>query len=191
MPIGPPQRAASGLDGLAIASLVLGVLCMACLCQWVISIPAGILAIVFGVVARPSRNAELAKAGMVCGIVGMSLNVVFVLFIASLVFSSGSGHSNYRSVRLGMSDQQVTDTLGRPASTDDCSASSGKEGCSDYFYGEQDSSVHSRVRLIQSRVTYATYSDSEGVHYLTGSGWHDGKGPGPGPEPVASPTTSP
>lgn len=86
-----PKQPASGL---AVVSLVLGILSILFFCIWWIAIPLGALAIILGVVARnQARRGEaggetLARAGLICGIVGVLLGlllvVLFVVFYPSL-----------------------------------------------------------------------------------------------------------
>lgn len=86
---GPQQT-----SGKAIASMVLGI-CSIITC-WAYGVPGivcGILAIVFAKHAAeriasglaPESSAGMAKAGKICGWVGLSLSVVYLLFIVVYV----------------------------------------------------------------------------------------------------------
>jgi hypothetical protein len=71
----PPQGSPG--KGLAITSLVLGIVACALFCvPWLPRI-LGILAIVLGVVAITQGAGGMAKAGLVLGIVGIAISVVF------------------------------------------------------------------------------------------------------------------
>ena len=65
-------------SGLSVAALVLGIVSCALCCNTYISVPCGILAIIFG--AMKKSEDKMAKAGFVMGIVGVSIPVlIFVL----------------------------------------------------------------------------------------------------------------
>ena len=68
------------------AALVLGILSIVFSAFWYISLPAGILAIVFGRKGVKQVGSKLAKAGFILGIIGLSLFVLlYVSFILLLV----------------------------------------------------------------------------------------------------------
>lgn len=56
-----------------VASLVLGIISIASCWFWYITLPTGILAIIFGVKSAKKTGSKMAKAGMVTGIVGLTL----------------------------------------------------------------------------------------------------------------------
>jgi hypothetical protein len=80
---------------MAIASLVLGIAAIpTCGCYGLPALICGVLALVFGVVAKRAvaegraggNSATLAKAGMICGGIGIALAVVFwVIIIIAIV----------------------------------------------------------------------------------------------------------
>lgn len=74
--------------GLAITSLVLGVVSIAMMFLWFISIPAGVLAIIFGAVSLKSPGHSMALAGLITGCVSIALILLFVLFIVALGVAS-------------------------------------------------------------------------------------------------------
>ena len=57
----------------AEASLTLGIVSIVTAWFWYITIPAGILAIIFGTKAVRAFGSKLGKAGIITGIVGLSL----------------------------------------------------------------------------------------------------------------------
>lgn len=70
-----PETQPAPANGLAIASLVCGIISILC-CGYLL----GVLAIVFGVVAKAQGNrGGLATAGIVCGIVGLGIWLLFLL----------------------------------------------------------------------------------------------------------------
>lgn len=60
--------------GLAIASLVLGI----CSCA-LVNLICGILAIIFGATARAAGKNGVPTAGLVCGIIGTVLSVLYII----------------------------------------------------------------------------------------------------------------
>ena len=56
-----------------IASLVLGIISVISSLFWYITVPTGILAIVFGVKSVKRTGSKMAKAGIVTGIVGLAI----------------------------------------------------------------------------------------------------------------------
>ena len=82
------------VSGMAIASLVLGIVSLLSFCLFhlgiIIGLPCAILALVFGVLARPKVNTGemggrgMALAGLICGSIYLALLVIGV--IAVLVF---------------------------------------------------------------------------------------------------------
>ena len=85
-PKGPMNYASTAQpgNGLAVASLVLGLVSIVFMCIWYIAVPCGILAIVFGAVGRAKANqgasgGGMAVAGLICGLVGLFLPILLVL----------------------------------------------------------------------------------------------------------------
>jgi len=85
-------------SGFAIASLVLGIVSIPGSCFYAVpGIVCGILAIIFSTFAKKQADAGgfsentrgLAKAGMICGIIGLSITGVFIVFFAIMVLGMG------------------------------------------------------------------------------------------------------
>lgn len=73
--------------GFNVSSLVLGIISIITAAFWYVTVPAGVLAIVFGTIGCKSES-KLAKTGLILGIVGLSLFVlIYMLFIAALILS--------------------------------------------------------------------------------------------------------
>lgn len=92
MNYGSPHPPAT--NGQAVASLVLGLVSLVLMCIWYIALPCGILAIVFGCIARGNakRGAPrggMATAGLVLGIFGVVLPVLLVLGVLALIGIGG------------------------------------------------------------------------------------------------------
>ena len=69
-------------SGLHIASLVLGIISIITVAFWYITLPAGILAIIFGVKSIRRTGSKIGKAGLITGIIGLSL---FTFIYISLI----------------------------------------------------------------------------------------------------------
>ncbi len=74
-----------------IASLVLGIISIATALFWYITLPTGIFAIIFGVKSAKQTGSKMAKAGMVTGIVGLSLfafmyiGLILIILLANML----------------------------------------------------------------------------------------------------------
>jgi hypothetical protein len=72
------QPKSNGREGMAIASLVLGIVALpTCLCYGLAVIP-GILAVVFGILSLKSSRKGMAIAGIICGTIGTLLGVLMI-----------------------------------------------------------------------------------------------------------------
>lgn len=56
-----------------IVSLVLGIISIVTALFWYITLPAGIIAIILGVKSAKKTGSKMGKAGMITGIIGLSL----------------------------------------------------------------------------------------------------------------------
>lgn len=80
--------------GYSIASLVLGILSICFFCVWYISIPAAILAIIFGVIGRKQGSKGMATAGLILGIIAGVLVLMYMLFLGAIITAAiGAGVS--------------------------------------------------------------------------------------------------
>ena len=76
------KKEVSNYSGMPAASLTLGIISILTIIFWYMSLITGILAIVFGVKSIHKINSKLGKAGMILGIVGLS---IFAFIYISLV----------------------------------------------------------------------------------------------------------
>ena len=74
-------------NGFCIASLVLGIIAVILFCIAYISIPAGILAIIFGAIGKNKGGRGMAIAGLVLGIIAIALYLLTVIGVLSFVSS--------------------------------------------------------------------------------------------------------
>ena len=76
--------------GFSVTSMVLGIVGLVTFCLWYLSILCGILAIVFGVVAKKKEEKNgMATAGLVMGIIIVALWVILLIFSVFLGFTIG------------------------------------------------------------------------------------------------------
>lgn len=74
-------------SAMAIASLPLGIISIILNLFWYISLPTGILAIIFGTKTIRKFGSKIGKAGLVTGIIGVSLCVfAYISAIILIVF---------------------------------------------------------------------------------------------------------
>ena len=72
-------------SGKNVASLTLGILSIVFSLFWYISVPTGIIAIIFGAITIKKFGSKLGKAGMITGIVGLSICAFFYISIFLLM----------------------------------------------------------------------------------------------------------
>ena len=92
---GRPPRSQEGYTqnrtGFAVASLVLGILAICSCCLPMITIPLGILSVIFAVLGMKSINRGIAIAGLVLGIVAL----VFGCMVLIIFLLDGTFHSSH------------------------------------------------------------------------------------------------
>lgn len=71
--------------GYNVASLTLGIISILSAFFYYISIPTGVLAIIFAVKGIKYNNSGVAKAGLICGIVGLSICALIYLFLITMI----------------------------------------------------------------------------------------------------------
>lgn len=77
--------------GFCIASMVLGIVCLVFFCVWYLSIPCGILAIIFGILGIKSKTKGMAIAGLITGSIGLVISILIIIFI--VIFGMAVGFS--------------------------------------------------------------------------------------------------
>ena len=83
-----PQQESKGM---AIASMVLGIVSLVLFCFVYICVPCGIVSIILGgiTVAKKKPGKGMAIAGIVCSIVGIAVYVILTIIGASILSSAG------------------------------------------------------------------------------------------------------
>ncbi len=82
-----------GGEGVAIASMVLGIVSLVFVWFWPISLPCAIIGLVLGISGRSSRGHGMAIAGIVCSLVTLSIQALLVLWFFVLLLSAASNMS--------------------------------------------------------------------------------------------------
>lgn len=78
----------SGYSAMPAASITLGIVSILTILFWYMSIATGVLAIVFGVKSIHRTNSKVGRAGMILGIVGLSICIVIYLFFTVMILLS-------------------------------------------------------------------------------------------------------
>lgn len=74
-------------SGMGVAALVLGIISIVSALFWYISMPTGILAIIFGAKSAKKIGSKLGKSGLITGIIGVSLcafNYISMIIIITI-----------------------------------------------------------------------------------------------------------
>ena len=78
-------------SGMGVAALVLGIISIVTALFWYITLPTGILGIVFGAKSAKRTGSKLGKAGLITGIVGLCLfafdyiSMILILVLGSVL----------------------------------------------------------------------------------------------------------
>ncbi len=75
--------------GLCIASMVLGIVALVFFCIWYISIPCGILAVIFGIIGIKTINKGMAIAGLITGAIGLVVSILIIIILFIFGFAIG------------------------------------------------------------------------------------------------------
>lgn len=73
-------------SSMGAAALTLGIISVVFAIFWYISLPTGILAIIFGKKAINKVGSKIGKAGLILGIVGLSLFAFIYLSFTAIIF---------------------------------------------------------------------------------------------------------
>lgn len=75
--------------GFCIASLVLGIVALVLFCLWYLSIPCGILAVIFGILGMKATNKGMAIAGLITGSIGLVISTLIIIMLFVFGFAMG------------------------------------------------------------------------------------------------------
>lgn len=86
------QDGQSGSKGLAIASMVCGIVSLCLFCLWYISLPCAIVGLVLGIVSMKKKagGRGMATAGVVTSIISLSLVIIFIIGVSGCMGYTGS-----------------------------------------------------------------------------------------------------
>ncbi|MBO5303838.1 MAG: DUF4190 domain-containing protein [Lachnospiraceae bacterium] len=91
-----PSSNGEGGKGMAIGSMICGIVAIVLSCVWYVSLICGIVAIVLGVMYnKKNGKCGMTTAGIVCGVIGMILAVVLILLAALGLAALGSAAALY------------------------------------------------------------------------------------------------
>lgn len=76
-------------SAMGIAGFVLGIISILWSFFWYITLPAGVLAIIFGAKSAKKTGSKLGKAGLILGIIGLSLLVFTYVSIILIILLEG------------------------------------------------------------------------------------------------------
>ncbi|WP_229408000.1 DUF4190 domain-containing protein [Massiliimalia massiliensis] len=84
-----PQQTPS--KGMAVASMVLGIIALVLSCFWYISVPCAVVGLILGILGRKKCEAAkgMATAGMVMSIIAIVLVILFITVLAGIIASIG------------------------------------------------------------------------------------------------------
>lgn len=87
-PGGPPMQyqspSGASTSGMAIGSLICGILSIGLFCMWFLAVPLGAIAIILGIIARGKINrgeatgAGLAMTGIITGAIGLLVSIALI-----------------------------------------------------------------------------------------------------------------
>lgn len=95
-----PEKKSSGLS---IASMVLGIISIVTFCYFIVSIPCGVLGLIFGIVAKSkgSGGQGMALAGIITSSIGLLITVLFMIYAIAV----GQASSSYMTRHQGFSQK--------------------------------------------------------------------------------------
>lgn len=86
------EPAVTETKGFSITSMVLGIISLVLWCVWYVSIPCAIIAIIFSIIGKKKGGKGMAVAGLVLGIITLSILAIIVLFtMAGVAMFEDSG----------------------------------------------------------------------------------------------------
>ena len=68
-----------------VASLTLGIVSIVTALFWYITLPTGVLAIIFGAISAKKLGSKLGKAGLITGIVGLAMFAFIYIGLTILI----------------------------------------------------------------------------------------------------------
>lgn len=81
--------------GFNITSMILGIVSVLCFCWWYISVPTGIIAIIFSIAGKKDAGRGMGIAGLVLGIIGLVLCILLYILAIMGLAALGAASSIY------------------------------------------------------------------------------------------------
>ena len=81
--------------GFNITALILGIISLISFCAWYISIPSGIIAIIFSIAGKKDAGRGMGVAGMVMGIIAIVLTILWLVFLGSMIMALNEAGYTY------------------------------------------------------------------------------------------------
>ena len=72
-------------SGMPVASQTLGIVSIVTALFWYITLPTGVLAIIFGAISAKKLGSKLGKAGLITGIVGLAMFAFIYIGLTILI----------------------------------------------------------------------------------------------------------
>lgn len=88
-PMASAPQGTGDKKGMAIASLVLGIVSVVFCCAWYLAIPAAIVGLVLGIKANKVVKTGLGTAGIVLSIIGLIVAVIWVIVVVIIGVGAG------------------------------------------------------------------------------------------------------
>lgn len=81
--------------GFNITALILGIISLISFCAWYVSLPSGIIAIIFSIAGKKDAGRGMGIAGMVMGIIGIILTILWLVFLGSMIMALNEAGYTY------------------------------------------------------------------------------------------------
>ena len=81
--------------GLAVLSLILGIISIVLACFWFVSIPCGIIAVILGVMAKKSTKPNISISGLVTGCIGIFISILIIIIFFTVSAGLINGLNKY------------------------------------------------------------------------------------------------
>lgn len=81
----PPYQPPQQKKGMAIASLVLGIVSLVFFCAWYLSIPCAIVGLILGIIANKKFKTGMATAGIILSIIGIVTGVTMAILAFTIL----------------------------------------------------------------------------------------------------------
>jgi hypothetical protein len=109
---GAEEQTEKQAEGMAVASLVLGIVTLVLFCFWPISVPTGIIGLVLGIIAMRGTKRGIAMVGAILS--GVGILVVIVVVVLAVLNADKLQEFNEKNLRMLKQDQQQQQQPAQP-----------------------------------------------------------------------------